>query len=326
MIFVDKNYLFLLLILPFLIFVFSVFYKNRKKDLAKFASEKNLNVLTQTDEKSWIKKYILITIGFFFLILALARPQFGDTKEEIVQESSEIIVALDVSKSMLARDVSPNRIERAKLMLSNLIDANAGNKMGIIIFSGMAMWQCPLTYDLEALKMFLQDISVEQLPVGGTQISGAVMLAASAAKLAPGSNKVLILVSDGEDHDSKIGEAIKAAKESGLKIISVGIGSQTGAPIPENGSYIKDNQGKTVFTKLSPAALKTAANETGGEYFEAGLKDISSDLISASGNIEKNENGKITRNSKADRFQIFLLLSLLSFFAALLVLPSNKIK
>ncbi|MDR2771972.1 MAG: VWA domain-containing protein [Elusimicrobiota bacterium] len=296
--------------------------------MSKFIDDKNLNVLTNADNTVWIKRYIFLTLGFFFLIVALARPQFGDKTEEVAQESATIIIALDISKSMLAQDVSPNRLERAKMTIQNIIAQSPGDKIGIIVFSGIAMWQCPLTYDFEAVKMFLQDISPEQLPIGGTQISGAIALAAGAFEANPSKEKTLILISDGEDHDSKIVEALKNAEDNGIKIMSIGIGTQVGSPIPENGSYLKDNLGRIVFTKLNSALLENAAKQTGGQYFEigAGAKDISSTLIRAISDIEKNENGKTVRNSKADRFQIFLLLSVLSFAASVLIAPSRKRK
>ncbi|MDR2860648.1 MAG: VWA domain-containing protein [Elusimicrobiota bacterium] len=326
MTFADKNYLFLLLLLPILAFLFFAFYKKRKEALSKFAGEDRIEILTNADMTVWIKKYVFITAGFFFLILALARPQFGDKMQEIEQESSEIIIALDVSKSMLAQDISPNRLERAKFMLLNIIEESSGDRMGVIVFSGTAMWQCPLTYDLEALKMFLQDVSVEQLPVGGTQISDAIALAAQASEETAKNNKVLLLISDGEDHDSKINDAIKVANKNGLRIISVGIGSHAGAPIPQANGYLKDNRGAVVMTKLNPTLLKSVAEQTGGQYFEAEGRDISSALIRAVQNIEKTKNGKIQRNSKTDRFQLFLLLALLSFLAGMLIPSSIKKK
>ena len=318
MIFSDKQYLYLLLAVIILIFLFRLFYAKRKKALEKFANISALSVLTNADISSWIKKYIFLALGFIFLVLALARPQWGDKEEQIDRESAEIIVALDISKSMLAQDISPNRLERAKFMLLNIIEVNAGNRMGVIVFSGTAMWQCPMTYDLEALKMFMQDINVEQLPVGGTQISDAIILAANAAEKTPSSSKILLLISDGEDHDSKINEALNKAKDSGLKIISVGIGSKEGSPIldPATNRYITDNNGDTVVSKLNPTVLRKIAEQSGGQYFETEGRDISGALISTLESVDKNKGAGFESAAKVDRFQIFLFLALLAFLLA----------
>jgi len=230
--FTDKIYLSLLFLLPVLAFLFYVFYKRRKDALDILVSRVNFSVLSNVRLEAYAVKYFFLLAGIFFLILALARPQYGEKKQEVIRESSEIIMALDISKSMLAEDNKPNRLEKAKLMLLKVISENPGEKMGLIVFSGSAMWQCPMTYDLDALKMFLQGVETGQLPLGGTQISAAINLAARAVSGSAGSNKVLILISDGEDHDSKIKEAVNNAKKSDLRIISVGVGTPEGAPIP----------------------------------------------------------------------------------------------
>lgn len=327
MIFASPYYLFLLLLLPILAFGFFVFYKNRKSALFSFISKSKITELTNANIRAWRQKYILALIGFLFLILALARIQFGDKQETITQESAEIIIALDVSKSMLAQDAAPDRLSMAKFLLLNVIDQNAGNKIGLIVFTQNAMWQCPMTYDLAALKMFLQDVTVEQLPVGGTQISQAIMLAAKTISQDNQANpRVLLLISDGEDHDSKVEQAIREAEKNNLTIFSVGVGSAQGAPIPQGGGYLKDSNGQTVITKLNPALLQNAAQKTGGRYFNASDSGVLDSLINATQNIEKSKNGTFNANTKNDQFQIFLAIAFFAFLAMILVRTSESKK
>ncbi|MDR3244126.1 MAG: VWA domain-containing protein [Elusimicrobiota bacterium] len=321
--FANKIYLLLLLLLPVLAVFFSIAYKKRKSALKAFFSYINPTNLSDVNLKAYSFKYALLTAAFFFIILALARPQFGEKTQEVMRETSEIVVALDVSRSMLARDIEPNRLEKARQILFRVIEENHGDKIGVIIFSGSAMWQCPMTYDFEALKMFLGNIQTGQLPMGGTQISSAIMLAVKAISSNPSNNKVLLLISDGEDHDSKIDEALKQANDINLRIISVGIGSQVGAPVPTGESavsdYIRDSVGNVIISKLNPQLLKTVAQKTDGVYFDASQKDLFSSLIREIKNIERDKSQSTQRTNKADRFQIFLFFALLALLAEFLI-------
>ncbi|MDR3071165.1 MAG: VWA domain-containing protein [Endomicrobium sp.] len=250
----------------------------------------------------------------------------------MINESSEIIVALDVSRSMLAEDLKPSRLEKAKMMILRVIEENPGEKIGVIVFSGTAMWQCPMTYDLQAVKLFLKTVTTDVLSFGGTQISNAILLASRAvSNLNSSSGKAMLLISDGENHDSKIKEAVNAAKKVGLKIISVGIGTHEGSPIPlrdKTGSirdYIRDRNGQVVISKVNSVLLKNAAEETGGKYFDSSNKDISNTLIQAIRNLDKHANKVNETNNKTDRFQIFLFFSLIALFAELLFPIGRKI-
>jgi Ca-activated chloride channel family protein len=322
--FADKNYLLLLLLIPLLAVFFYNVFNRRKMALDLLISKANIPLLTNIDLKAYKIKYGLFLIGIFLIILAIARPQYGDKKRSVVKESSEIVIALDVSRSMLAQDIKPNRLERAKTMVLKLIEENPGEKMGIIIFSGIAMWQCPMTYDLQALKMFLQSVETSSLPFGGTQISGAIILASKAVESRVGSSKAMLLISDGEDHDSKIVEALNTAKKAGLKIISIGIGARDGAPIPikdEAGvirDYVKDRNGKIVISKANSTLLKSIAHETGGKYFDASNEHILADLEKTISHLDKNNTEINERTNKTDRFQILLFLGLIALFAELL--------
>jgi Ca-activated chloride channel family protein len=329
--FADKIYLLSLLLLPLLAVFLHLTFCKRMFDLALFVSKANFLSLTDVNSNAYKAKNVLILLALFFIIIALARPQFGDKKKTIIRESSEIVIALDISKSMLAQDLKPNRLEKAKNMVLKIVEENVGEKIGVIVFSGTAMWQCPMTYDSKALKMFLQNVQVGSLPMGGTKISDAIILASKAVEKEICNGKVLVLISDGEDHDSKIKEAINEAKKTNLKIIAVGIGTLAGSPIPiedENGTvknYVRDVQGQGVISKINSTLLKNVADETDGKYFDASGKDISVDLLKAVKDLEKNKSEVGQRDNKIDRFQIFLFIALVLLFVDLLI-PVKRLK
>ncbi|GMO52272.1 MAG: VWA domain-containing protein [Candidatus Endomicrobiellum trichonymphae] len=322
--FADKIYLLLLLLIPVLAVFFYIALKKRKAALDRLISSVNISTLVSVNLKAYKIKYILLLAGLFFVIIAMACPQYGDEMRTVIKESSEIIIALDISKSMLAEDSKPSRLEKAKMIVSKIVEENPGEKMGIVVFSGTAMWQCPLTFDLHALKMFLQSVETTNLPLGGTRISSAIMLASKAASCESSGSRVMILISDGENHDSKIKEAVNAAKKAGLRIISIGIGKKEGAPIPvkdETGTvidYVKDVNGKVVISRVNPVLLKNVAEEMGGKYFDALDDDVYPSLVKAVRNLDKNNSEVGMKSSKTDRFQIFLLLGLIALFAELL--------
>ncbi|MCA6071745.1 MAG: VWA domain-containing protein [Endomicrobium sp.] len=328
--FADKVYLLLLFLIPILIFFFFVAFKKRKAALNTLISSMNMPILAVVNLKAYKVKYILLLVGLFFVILALARPQYGEQKRTVIKESSEIVIALDVSKSMLAQDSKPNRLEQAKLMALRVVEESPGEKMGVIIFSGTAMWQCPMTYDLQALKMFLKSVEAGSLPLGGTQISDAIILASKVVSGKTASGRALLLISDGEDHDSKIKKALHIARKAELKIISVGIGAHEGSPIPlkdktgDIRDYVKDRNGRVVISKANSILLKSVADETGGKYFDASDKDISPVLIKAVRDLDKTNDEVSENDAKTDRFQIFLLFGLIALFAALLFPASRK--
>jgi Ca-activated chloride channel family protein len=329
--FSDKIYLLLLLLVPILIIFFYFTFRKREKDLASFISEANFSSLTNVNLSTYKIRNIVIVMALLFVVIALARPQFGDKKKIVIKESSEIVIALDISKSMLAQDLKPNRLEKAKEMVLKIVEENVGEKIGVIVFSGAAMWQCPMTYDSKALKMFLQNVAVDSLPMGGTKISDAIILASKAIEKEISNGKVLVLISDGEDHDSKIKEAINEAKKTSLKIITIGIGTLAGAPIPikdENSTvkdYVRDIRGQVVISKINSTLLKNIADETDGKYFDASSKDISVDLSKAVKDLEKNKNEVSQKDNKIDRFQIFLFIALVLLFVELLI-PVKRLK
>lgn len=322
--FVQKSCLLLLLLIPFMALLMVFFFKKRKKDLDVLISKANLPVLSNVNLVAYKMKNIFLLLGFIFLIIALARPQYGYKETEIEKTSSEIVIALDVSKSMLAEDIKPSRMEKAKMLISRIIEECEGDKIGVIVFSGVSMWQCPMTYDGEAVKMFLQDVDTDALPFGGTEFSSPINLALKALEGRNSSSIAMVLITDGEDHDKRTSESVEAAEKAGLKIISVGVGTYQGAPIPVKSNdgtllrYMTDKKNKTVITKLNSGLLRKIASETGGKYFEfSGSGDVTNEIINEIKGTDKQSQGKTKENSRKDRFQIFLLLALAAFIMEL---------
>ena len=217
-------------------------------------------------------KDILFLSGLFFFFIALAGPQWGREKVDTEASYSQAVIAVDVSLSMLAEDVKPNRMEGAKTMLAMLVDSLTRERVGIVAFTSKAFMQSPVTSDIGALKVLAQGLRVNMLPMPGTELAPAVNLAAKMLAPYPGS-KALVLLTDGEDHNPKdLQAALKTARDNDIKIIAVGIGSAEGEliPIKENGAkaYKKDKNGKTVLTKLDEESLIKLASSTGGVYIK----------------------------------------------------------
>ncbi len=278
-------------------------------------------------------KYLLITISYVFFVIALANPQIGKKLEEFTREGLDIMVAIDVSTSMLAEDIKPNRLEKAKHGVGKLINILQGDRIGLIAFAGIAHVQCPLTLDYSAAKLFLNITDTDLIPQPGTAIGDAIRKAITAFNSDERKHKVLILITDGEDHESKPLEAAREAEQEGVIIYTVGIGSAQGVPIPvynRRGSqtgFKKDRQGNIVTTKLDVLTLQKIAYETGGKYYlasrgEAELDDIYSELS----DMEKKELTSRRFSQYEDRFQIFLLLGLALVLLEMFIPERKRIK
>ena len=273
------SYLYALLVLiPILLLYFSYLW-GRKRATSRFANAalfKRLAPLAD-NSKNHIK-FIIGGLGLIFLIIGWANPQIGTKYEKVQREGVDVIIALDVSKSMLAKDITPQRLMKSKQLISNLIDKMAKDRVGFIVFAGNAYLQVPLTVDYAATKMYLKSINTNMIPRQGTAIAQAVNLANRSFQQDEDKHKALIIISDGEDHQGDADKAIEAATKTGVVVHTVGVGSDKGAPIPinERGEYLKDNEGNIVLSKLNKQMLKEMAKKGNGSYFhidEANLAD-----------------------------------------------------
>jgi len=309
-------------------------YRRRKKLLKNIGDEELVNQLVQSvSRRKQIWKTILIVLAFIVLVFALADPQIGTRLEDIKRSGVDIIIALDVSKSMLAEDVAPNRLEKAKHEIATFIDQLEGDRIGLICFAGIAFVQCPLTLDYNAAKLFLDDIDTQIIPQPGTAIASAIQLARKSFVSQEMKYKVLILITDGEDHEGKPVEAAKEATKDGIIIYTIGIGSPEGAPIPEYDAYgnkigyKKDRSGQVITSKLDVLTLEKIAFETGGKYYISSRGE--SELGKIYGEISQMEKKELSSRQFTqfeDRFQIFLIMTLIILVIETLLSERRKIK
>jgi len=331
--FVHQQFLPLLWLIPALVvFFWYVFFKKRRM-LYRFGSPELMEKLTSGISRSRQKsKAALLVFAVTVLSIALTRPQIGTRLEEVKREGQDIIFAFDVSKSMLAEDISPSRLEKAKHEIARFIEKLQGDRIGIIPFAGEAFVQCPLTLDYGAAKLLLSVVNPGLIPLPGTNIPAAIEKAIGAFEQKERQYKVLILITDGEDHAGDTDKWAEAAAREGIVIYTVGIGTPEGVPIPdfdENGmriGYKKNDKGETVVSKLDELTLEKIALAAGGKYFNATPEESELDLIyEAVSEGEKKELGSMKFTQFEDRFQYLLGLFLLLIVWEML-LPERRKK
>lgn len=275
----------------------------------------------------------LYTLGLLCFGFALAQPQCGSHSELTKRRGIDVVVALDASKSMLARDVSPTRIERARLELSTLLDELKGDRVAVVAFAGDAFIQCPLTSDYAAARMFLRAVDPEQMPQGGTNIGAALLLSRQVLENADrgSKDKVIVLLSDGEDLGGEVAEGLEAVKEVGARIFAVGIGSESGEPIPvvnKDGDvvgYRKDNEGSTVMTRLDRAGLVRLAEATDGEYFHQPRSVAMAEVVKRIDALQKSElESRITVKYR-EAYQPFALAGLVLLALGMALRASRRV-
>ena len=273
----------------FLIWAIPVFFlvvvhgmKTRQAILARFASQKGLDAIApETDSgRRWIKAG-LVLCSLLFICLALSGPQYGYKWQTIEQKGVDIIVAIDLSRSMLATDIQPTRLDRAKREIYDLLAMLKGDRMGLVAFAGTAFLQCPLTLDYEAFNIFLNSLTPDSMPVGGTDISGAITASLSAFDLNTASQKAIILITDGENTGKADPmEAAESARKAGVKLFCIGVGSDEGVPLPaETGGIKKDRSGNIILTRIDEETLKKMAALTGGAYVRSVAGSMDLDVI-----------------------------------------------
>jgi len=314
------------LLLGMAVFYIAVF-KKQKETIERFAHRKLIPDLTKSLDITKRKiKIIIILIAFAFIIFSFMRPQWGFKWQRIERKGLDIIIALDTSKSMLACDVKPNRLERAKLAINDFVKHLRGDRIGLIAFAGTAFVQCPLTVDYGGFLISLNSLSVHTIPRPGTSISSAIQQALKGYKGGLNKYKVLILITDGEDHEGDPIEAAKEAKKEGVKIFCIGIGTPEGDLIPitdseGNKTYLKDKNGNVVKTRLDETTLQKIALVTGGSYVRSGATEFGLDLIYKN-KISKMEKRKIKSKMAKEyeeRFQIPLSIAFLLLLGELFI-------
>jgi len=317
--------LFLVWLVPALGFFYLYVFMKKDRAIREFCGTELSGRLIPAAPRGRQKlKAFLIVVAVLFLVIALVRPKWGFHWEDIKRTGVDIIVAVDVSKSMLAQDIEPSRLERAKRKVHDLCRMLEGDRIGLIAFAGTSFVQCPLTLDYGAFNLFLDYLSPDLIPVPGTAIGDAIRKAMASFNRQERTSKALIIITDGEDHDSKPFEAAQEAKKEGIRIFTIGIGNEAGAPIPQpdgSGGFLKDRGGSVVMSKLDEQMLQKVALETGGAYVRSVTGDVDLEKIykgEIKASMEQKEL-KSTRNKRwEERFQWFvgiaLALLLLEFF------------
>ncbi len=317
------------LILLIIVFV-GIYIFNRliqKKQLNQFESETAIkNLLPNLSKNRSILRFVLWAVGFCLIILSAANLQFGDKKEEVKRAGIDLMLCLDVSKSMLAEDLKPNRLTRAKLAINKIINSLGSDRIGVIVFAGDAFLQLPLTNDHSAAELFIQSINTGIIPVPGTNIASALELAKKSFPESSPTNKAIVVITDGEEHDGKALEIAESLENIKIKVFTIGLGSAKGSTIPDfkNGRRIgvkKDRNGSTVITRLNEPSLVALADAGGGTYVRGSNQSLGlQTMLSKISEIEKTEYDAKEYTSYSSRYQWFLSFGILFILLDLLIL------
>ncbi|MDA0986656.1 MAG: VWA domain-containing protein [Bacteroidetes bacterium] len=307
----NYDYLWILISLPILFFIYFIVANQIKKSQNKISETLWDRLTSEISRKKKHFKFIISVTALLFLIIAIANPLRGTKLEEVKQEGLDIFIALDVSLSMTAEDVAPNRIEKAKFEINKLIEKLSGDRIGLITFSGTSFVQLPLTIDYDAAKMFIDVLGVEAMPTPGSILEDAINLSAKSFYQDKPTSKVLIIITDGESTE---GDAIKAAEEAnknGVIIYTIGVGTIAGTPIPvrnQYGSedYKRDKDGNIVLTKLDEAGLIEIAKNGGGKYVNANTNiDALNEIFNEINKLQKREFGQKIFTEFETEYQYF---------------------
>lgn len=309
----EKGYLYLLFVIPVLtmLFLYILYWKRKKQ--REFGDIELVNKLSP--QRSLFKnvlKFILVSLGLTFIIIGLVNPKIGTKIETVKREGIDIIFAIDVSKSMLAEDVAPSRLEKSKQLVSQIINNLGSDRIGVIAYSGSAFPVLPITTDYSVAKMFLQSMNPGMVSAQGTSIDQAINLASTFIDKKDKTNKLLIIITDGEDHSDNAEDATEEAKKLGLKIITVGVGTEKGGPIPlkKNGvveRFQRDQEGEIVVTKRNTEVLQSIGKLSKGGYIDGNsTKQVIDYVKNALDNIEKTEFESTQMADFKSQFQWFL--------------------
>ncbi|WP_303316814.1 VWA domain-containing protein [Flavivirga abyssicola] len=309
----EKIWFWVLGVIPVIILLFLVLQFWKYKAQSKFADKRLLKKLSpNTSLFKSILKLGVLSLAFACLAIALVNPKIGTKLETIKREGVDIVFAVDVSKSMLAEDIAPNRLEKSKQLVTQIINNLASDRVGIIAYAGKAFPQLPITTDYASAKMFLQSMNTDMLSSQGTAINEAIKLAKTYFDDEEQTNRVLVIISDGEDHSEEAAAIAEEANEEGIRIFTIGVGDIKGGPIPEkrNGivlNYKKDNQGETVITRLNEETLMAIAEEANGAYINGkNTNDVVESIREILNSMDKTEFEAKQFADFKDQFQWFL--------------------
>ncbi len=330
--FANPDFLYLLLLLPVIVMLYIINEIRKRRALKRFGNIELVSSLIPEMSKSRpLIKFIMQSIAFIAAIIMLARPQFGSRIEDVKKQGVEVIIALDVSNSMLAEDIQPDRLTRAKQAISRLVDDLDNDKIGLVVFAGDAYTQIPVTTDYISAKMFLSTIGPDMVPKQGTAIGAAINLGMRSFSPGEGKSKALIIITDGENHEDDPVTSAEEAAKAGVVIHTIGIGSTEGVPVKVsiNGrkDFLKDAEGNTVITKLDEEILKKVAVAGNGAYVRASNSNIGLDEIFSEIRKMKDQELESTMYTEYnDQFQIFAALTLLFLLVDFIIMERKNRK
>ncbi len=328
--FAHIEYLYALVVIPVFILLFIITRIRRKKALEKFGQKEIVEqLMPNVSRVRPVIKFIIWMFAISSIIMAIARPQFGSKLKTVKRKGVELIIALDVSNSMMAEDIQPNRLERAKRAISRLVDNLSDDKIGLIVFAGDAYTQLPITTDYASAKLFLNAVNTDIVPRQGTAIGAAINLATNSFSPQFEGNKAIIVITDGENHEDDAIGAATAAAESGIIVHTIGMGLPQGAPIPvvRNGQrdYRKDKNGQVVVTKLDEQMLQKIAAAGKGVYVRANNAQVGlNTLFNEINKMQEAEMESMVYSEYEEQFQWFIGFAILMILIDFLVLERKN--
>lgn len=325
--FEDPIYLWMLLIIPILILMRFIVWRKRKRNLRKFGDPSLLKeMMPDVSKYRPTIKFCLLLSAITILIFMIARPQVGSKISHEKREGIEVLIALDISNSMLAQDVIPSRLEKSKLLIEDLVDHFTNDKVGLVVFAGDAFVQLPITNDYVSAKMFLQNINPSLITTQGTDLARAISLSQSCFTQREHIGRAIIVITDGEDHEGGALEAAREAYKKGINVFILGVGTSKGAPIPDgNGGYLKDNSGQTVLSALNEQMCQQVAKAGNGVYIHVDNTSAAQEKLNKElSKLQSGISDTVVYSEYNEQFQIFGIILLLLLIVETILLESRN--
>lgn len=317
----------MLLIIPIFVLMRFIVWRKRKRNLRKFGDPSLLKeMMPDVSKYRPTIKFCLLLSAITILIFMIARPQVGSKISHEKREGIEVLIALDISNSMLAQDVIPSRLEKSKLLIEDLVDHFTNDKVGLVVFAGDAFVQLPITNDYVSAKMFLQNINPSLITTQGTDLARAISLSQSCFTQREHIGRAIIVITDGEDHEGGALEAAREAYKKGINVFILGVGTSKGAPIPDgNGGYLKDNSGQTVFSALNEQMCQQVAKAGNGVYIHVdNTSDAQEKLNKELSKLQSGISDTVVYSEYNEQFQIFGIILLLLLIVETILLESRN--
>ena len=319
--FARAHFLWLLQLIPVILLGYALLRRGRRRRVRRFGEEALVDALmpSWSGAKGWWRT-VLFCLGFACFAVGLARPMLGAKLVERETKGAEIMICLDVSNSMLAQDYTPDRLSRAKLAISRIVDRLDGDRIGLIIFAGSSFVQLPITTDYVSAKMFLGSIDTHSVPVQGTAIGDAILTAAKSFSTQSEKSRAIIVITDGENHEDDPVDAAREVAATGIRVYTIGVGSLRGQPIPKDGDLMKDKDGNIVVTRLDEETLKKIASVGNGAYVHAGGEEFGlNPILDEIRKLEDERFNNVVFEEYDEQYMYFFAAALLFFVLEMLI-------